>query len=296
MNAPGRRPLPLVALSGTELTHGEPLDLLLDTALVLGADAVELWYPVNLARGDRAAADSPSARGLPVVGIGSPTELGTPELADRDRRTLTEAVRLAAECGIPWVNTYFGYPAGTDDRQNADDYARALEPVLALAEERGVGITLENEFDCFGTDHRGVDLTRRPAAVARLVEVIGSPRFKLTFDACNALFAGLDPLAYLDQLGEHIVHVHVKDGRRGPRASDAPDGWRTFHDRGVPCHTAPLGQGDVPWPAIVEALSAGGYTGAYSLEPHGDPQTRTEAWRQGLSTLRALLDVPVPEV
>jgi inosose dehydratase len=149
-----------------------------------------------------------------------------------------------------------------------------------------VTVTLENEFDCFGADAVHSDLTRRPAALRKLVSVIGSDRFALTFDACNAWFTGLDPAVFLAEVGEHVAQVHVKDGRE----VDGPIGpWRRFADRGVAYATCPLGVGGLDWPRLLDLVWDTGYRGWLTIEPHSAPEHRAQAWTQAAGHLRALL-------
>ncbi len=272
----------LLAISLGELQPDEPLWGGLRAATAAGATGVEYWHPVRNGSGtgsaDRDLAAIKSS-GLSIACIATPTQLGTDARHESDAQILHEAIALAARHGVALVNTYFGYPADADDRVRIARYRERVLPVLELAERTGVTLVLENEFDCFGSDGVRADLTRRPAALRELVAAIDSPHFGLTFDACNALFAHLQPLQdFLRPLVDSIRYVHVKDGRR--RSGPARAGWRSLQDSGQDFETCPLGEGEVGWPSLLAALAEQGYCGWYTSEPHAAPATRDEAWQE----------------
>jgi sugar phosphate isomerase/epimerase len=57
----------------------------------------------------------------------------------------------------------------------------------------------------------------------------------------------------LRNVGDRLVHVHIKDGQRPP---DGGPNWTLTL----------LGEGDVPTPAILQALHAAGYNGWLAVE------------------------------
>lgn len=274
-----------IALSAGELDQDEPVSHAVLLAASIGADGVELWYPANTGpRVDDALALT-QAHGLAVPCLATATQLASPNRWEQDLRTLTTAVNLAADHGIPLVNTYFGYPVERDDTAGIECYRQRLEPALDAAARRGVVITLENEFDCFGVDRCRSEVTRRPAALRHLAETIDSPHFGLTFDPCNAFFAGNDPLAFLRETAEYVRYVHVKDGRATGDAA-APSGWRLLTDSGVHYTTCDLGVGELDWPVLLDELAGLGYDGWFNLEPHADATTRDRAWGRAQEYLR----------
>jgi sugar phosphate isomerase/epimerase len=155
-----------------------------------------------------------------------------------------------------------------DDQGAVAAYAEALAPVLDHAAAEEVVVVLENEFDAFGWDPAGSDVSRRPDALAALLDRVGSPWFGLNFDAANFLCADVSPARdALPLLLPWVRYAHVKDVRRAP-ADTPPDGWTRYTDHGRAYDTAPLGAGELDWPAIVEGLAAAGYDGCLTLEPH----------------------------
>jgi sugar phosphate isomerase/epimerase len=143
--------------------------------------------------------------------------------------------------------------------------AAAIDAVLGRVRTDGVTLGLET-----GTR------TNTPTAglAQRLLVTLGRPEVGLVWDPGNTVFSGFGDGAQLGGLAElrseDLVHVHVKDplGRSG---------------------YVELGRGSLPWPAILAALAARGYTGHVSLETHWRPgrvltaAERDEPWGRGFS-------------
>jgi sugar phosphate isomerase/epimerase len=272
-----------LVLSGTEIPPGDGAAPLAAAAADLGVGWVEFWYPRNSSRLGLAASLACLAEaGIRVACVGTATELGTQRDAPAAQETLIDAVRIAADIGAGLVNTYFGWPPVLDDARSAQTYLRNLRPCLRAAEQAGVVLVLENEFDGFGRDQLGADLTRRPDSLAALMAAVDSPHFRLTFDPCNAYFAGLDPAAMYDVVAPYVGYVHLKDGDDRPPAP----GWRRFTDHGRSYATCPLGQGQVGWPGLLARLRRDGYQGFLSSEPHCEQANLGPAWRQAASYVR----------
>jgi sugar phosphate isomerase/epimerase len=276
-----------LVLSGTEIAVGQGVDPLVTAAQRLGIGWVELWYPRNSEKLGLIPTLARLARaGIRVACVGTATELGGDGDTSAAQHTIIEAIRIAADLGCGMVNTYFGWPGFLDDRRSTEIYRRNLEPCLRAAEQAGIILTLENEFDGFGCDPLGTDLTRRPESLAALMDAVGSEHFRVTFDPCNAYFAGLDPGDAYDQLAPYITYVHLKDGMAAGGALRTSAGWRQFTDHGRHYVTCPLGVGGVGWPSLFSRLRRDGYAGFLSLEPHCEPERLPAAWEQAARTVR----------
>jgi L-ribulose-5-phosphate 3-epimerase len=115
----------------------------------------------------------------------------------------------------------------------------ALAPVL---ERHGVRLAVENHPE------------RDPAEMLAKIER-GGAMFGATVDTGWWGTQGYDAAAAIEELGEHVLHVHLKDVR-------APD---------EPHETCRWGSGIVPVEACVRALQRIGYTGAIAVEH--EPET-----------------------
>jgi sugar phosphate isomerase/epimerase len=103
---------------------------------------------------------------------------------------------------------------------------------------------------------------------ARALEAIGHhPAFGLNFDPSHMIWQGIDPVTFLWDFRDHILHVDCKDtkkrldGRTGRLGSHLP--WGDPR-RGWDFVSA--GRGDAPWEAIFRTLNAIGYAGPISIE------------------------------
>jgi sugar phosphate isomerase/epimerase len=257
-----------IAVSGTEWHEADGVEELADAARAIGCGGVEFWYPKNGVRdgADRAAAAVLDA-GLEIHCVATPAQL----LADglpQSERLVMEAIGFARRFGSPRVNLYFGHAAIRDDARAIQAAARTLAPILETAAAAGVTITLENEFDAFGWDPAGSDITRRPASLRALCELVDSPWFGLTLDPANFVCAGVEDPGLVAGLAEHVCHVHVKDVVRASADRPVRPGWVRYRDHERLFDTAPLGRGIVDWPAIAAGLVSAGYGGSFALEPH----------------------------
>lgn len=279
-----------LALATAEIDEDETLSPLVDAAAELDVRWVDLLHPRNTAvEGLERTLTRLADAGVRVSAIGTRTELGDETDVTVHQRTLSDAIRVAANIGCGYVNTYFGTRTSVDDATATKEYRRNLEPCLELAEERGVTITLENEFDALGEDPLGSDLTRRADAVRDLFEAVDSARFRLAFDACNAYFADAESFpTYYETVRPFIGYVHVKDGRR--RAGSPDPRWKCYDDHGRGYRTCELGAGAVNWHGLLAGLTADGYQGFLCLEPHAVPAHRAAAWRQAVGFLRPFVD------
>jgi L-ribulose-5-phosphate 3-epimerase len=119
------------------------------------------------------------------------------------------------------------------------------ERLLPLAAELRVTIAVEEVWNRF---------LLSPLEFARYVDEMASPWLKAYFDVGNVVFYGY-PQDWIRTLGRRIVKVHLKDF-----ALDRPNG--RFHWKN-------LGEGDVDWVEVREALAEVGYDGWLTTEIAG---------------------------
>jgi sugar phosphate isomerase/epimerase len=83
---------------------------------------------------------------------------------------------------------------------------------------------------------------------------------------------GYDAVRAIEELGEHVLHVHLKDVR-----------WPGEHD------TCRFGEGCVPIEGCVRALRRQGYAGALTIEHEPEDHDPSEECREMLAELRGWL-------
>ena len=137
--------------------------------------------------------------GVKLSGLSTHTPLTKPEIGVE---YLKQAIRFAAECGAPVINTDEGpkQPWTT----GAEDFVLmrySLMEAVKVAEPRGVLIGLE----C----HQ--QYSKTPAGLDRISKLVKSPAIGINFDTGNAYLAGVDPYRWLERVVGRLVHLHAKD-------------------------------------------------------------------------------------
>ncbi len=161
------------------------------------------------------------------------------------QRTLEAAIREAKVIG---ASTVLLVPAVVgEDTRYAVAYDRSqenLRPLVPVAEELGINISIENVWNNF---------LLSPIEMARYVDEMGSERVRAYFDCGNIVKFGW-PEDWILTLGERIDKIHLKDYSRA-------DGWKN------------LREGDVNWPRVTGALKEIGYEGYFTCELGGGDET-----------------------
>jgi L-ribulose-5-phosphate 3-epimerase len=162
--------------------------------------------------------------------------------AERARRTdfLRRSVDVAGDLGAACVSLWSGVVHDAADEATCWERLTAgLGPVVTHAAARGVALGFEPEPGMF------VDTLDR---AGELLDRLGRPDgLGLTIDLGHLECMGERPAALRPWAGR-VVNVHLDDMRA----------CRHEH--------LPLGTGDVDFPALLEALAAGGYAGGLHVE------------------------------
>lgn len=96
-------------------------------------------------------------------------------------------------------------------------------------------------------------------ALATLLEEVDHPSVRAAWSPAEALKLDENALAGFGRIGPFLDYVRCTDVYRIP---------------GSGYHYAPIGQGDVGWPALLQQLHETGYGGPLSLEVHLDPKAK----------------------
>lgn len=172
-------------------------------------------------------------RGLKISGLQAHGPLGRP---DRHGDYLKCAIRFAAECGAPVVNTDEGIKAPwTTEAEDMVLIRYTLQEAAFFAEERGVKIGLE----CHA------QYSKTPEGLERIYNLVKSPCIGYNLDTGNAYLAGADPYAWLEKVIDRSVHMHAKD--ISVSHSDEERGKVTGTPVGCAC-----GDGVIDWKRMVE--------------------------------------------
>ncbi len=156
---------------------------------------------------------------------------------DAVKRTIDLAVMFGART----IRVYrVGSP--NEKAEHIDTMAPWYKQVCEYAAEQKVYMGVEN--------HGGV-ISGSAEHCRALAEKVGSPYFGVLYDPCNLLTAGVDYKAAFEVMRDHIVHVHLKDGKLSDHAS---------------AKSTMLGEGEVDVPWVLSKLEEIGYEGDVALE------------------------------
>jgi len=140
----------------------------------------------------------------------------------------------------------------------------AIRKLIPLADELNVTLALEEVWNKF---------LLSPLEFARYIDEYDSPRVRAYFDVGNVVLYGY-PQDWIRTLGKRIAKLHIKDFsfRREPGTEQSVAAWVS------------LGEGDIDWTAVYEALHDVGYQGTATLElaPGDAPYLKEMRRRFGL--------------
>ncbi|MCY3022281.1 MAG: sugar phosphate isomerase/epimerase [Planctomycetota bacterium] len=171
--------------------------------------------------------------GIKLSGLSSHTPLIKPEIGTE---YLKQAVRFAAECGAPVINSDEGpKPAWTTEEEDFVLMRYTLHEAAALAEPRGILIGIE--------PHQ--QYSKTPAGLDRICKLVDSKAIGINFDTGNSYLAGQDPLKWLERVLPRLVHLHAKD--ISTQQSEKERGKVTGTPVGCAC-----GDGVIEWKKVIE--------------------------------------------
>lgn len=170
--------------------------------------------------------------GVKLSGLSSHTPLCKPEIGVE---YLKQAIRFAAECDAPVINTDEGpKPKWTTEEEDHVLMRYTLREAALAAEPRGILIGIE--------PHQ--QYSRTPAGLDRIQGLVDSPVVGINFDTGNSYLSGEDPLIWLEHVLDRLVHLHAKD--ISVQQSDAERGKVTGTPVGCAC-----GDGVVDWAGVI---------------------------------------------
>jgi sugar phosphate isomerase/epimerase len=176
----------------------------------------------------------------------------------------------------PWLHCHDPLERWADRPVLADRLeaiAEWLAPSLSIAEEAGVTLMVELE---------GASYIGQVAEARELLGHVQSPALALCWDVCNGWWSGELPLEEGWPLVRelNIVDVQTKDARSQTGKPDMPAFEQVV-----------LGEGDIPYPAIIGRLFEIGYSGWFTAERVYHPRKPEEnpvLQQNTLADIRAL--------
>jgi len=219
---------------------------------------------------------------------------GDPEgVRQRAAQEAKDTARAARRFGVDIVigftgssiwHTWQNFPPNPPEmiERGFADFAERWHPILDVFDEEGVR---------FGFEMHPSEIAYDYYTTVRAIEALdGREAFGLNFDPSHFVWQDLDPVGFLADFADRIVHVDCKeavvntgDGRRGRLSSHLPwadprRGWDFVS----------VGHGDVPWEQCFRMLNQIGYDGPISVEWEDAGMDREFGAPEALQYLRRL--------
>ncbi len=187
------------------------------------------------------------------------------EKADAAIAHLKAVIQASGKLGVGMVTTFIGKDQYKTFEENIELFKAVWPGLIALAEENGVKVAIENCPMLFGADQwpGGQNLMCTPAIYRKLFDIIPSPNFGLNFDPSHYVWQGLDYLKTVYDFADRIFHIHFKDIKLYPEK---------LKECGVLAYPLDYmspkipGLGDVNWGAFVSALNDIRFNGCAVIE------------------------------
>jgi sugar phosphate isomerase/epimerase len=192
----------------------------------------------------------------------------SPDPAKRTQAVLTNTNQSRACADLGAKLLFFVAIPEKPELPRKENFGFLLDSLTALVpelEKNGSTIAIE------GWPGNGV-LCCTPEAFRALFKAIPSRSIGINYDPSHLIRMGIDPLRFLAEFADRVVHVHGKDtellsenlyefGHEQPATFAASIGYGGWAWR----YTIP-GQGQMRWSKAFEILASNGYRGAVSVE------------------------------
>jgi len=168
---------------------------------------------------------------------------------ERYFRTFIDA---SADAGVPNVICFSGWREGMSDEEGIENCAIGLKRVIGQAEQRKVTLCMEllnSKFE----GKPGEYMADHTAWGVKLVQRVGSPRFKLLYD---------------------IYHMQIMEGDLIATIKENIQWLGHFHTGGVPGRHELNNTQEVQWDGVMRGIVETGFKGyvAHEFVPTGDPK------------------------
>ena len=178
---------------------------------------------------------------------------------------LKKVICASAKLGVNMVTTFIGRDQTKSVEENLELVKEIWPPIIALAEEKGVKIAIENCPMLFGRDQwpGGQNLMTTPAIWRKVFEILPSKNLGLNYDPSHFVWQMIDYIQPIYEFKDKIFHVHYKDIKL------YPDRLQQVGIMAYPLEfMSPKlpGLGDVDWGKYVSALTDIRFDGCTCIE------------------------------
>ncbi len=196
------------------------------------------------------------------------------------------ALEVPVVCGFIGCERFsrwfpFPYPEGWDEM--ADDFVQRWGEILDVFTSEGVKFAHEphpNEY------------VYNVETALKSVELMGGRKeWGFNLDPANIILQAIDPVIFVQELGDYIFHVHAKDGEivehNVRRSGIQPTGKWNRIDRGFRFRIP--GWGSVPWRRLLTELRLVDYDYVLSYEHEDVVMSREDGMEKTIDFLKPLI-------
>jgi 3-dehydroshikimate dehydratase len=180
--------------------------------------------------------------GVRLANIGSYCGRGFSDESEGERQAAMDEMKktldVAKEFGAKSIRIF----PGDGTLASMDKVVPYFQESAGYAEKVGVYMGIENH---------GGEISGNPEACREISEKVGSPYFGILYEPCNLMAAGAEYKSAFESFKDHIVHVHIKDGK--------------YNDDGK-WDRCMLGDGEIDYTWVWDQVEALGYDRDYALE------------------------------
>lgn len=253
--------------------HGyfQDWDNILKYLSTAGYKGIELvWYQIDFLRmqfGSLAAfAEFIKKRGIEKVtggfsiNMGSENKDNLPGIIESQQKIIDNLAELGAETLIIMpAGQYYG--TGPLDEEQLKNVATALNEVGKRAADKGIDVSIHNEFWC------AVNLSNHE----RLLELTDPRYVKYCLDTAQVSIMGVDIVDFYDRWHDRVKYMHLKDTNK----KNLPDAERfkagaEYDDEGKRWFYE-LGAGCVDMPGLYKMMKKHAFSGWATVEADGAP-------------------------
>lgn len=178
---------------------------------------------------------------------------------------LKNLIKASAKLGVNMVTTFIGRDQTKTVEENLELVKEVWPPIIALAEECGVKVAIENCPMLFGPDQwpGGQNLMTTPAIWKKVFEILPNKNLGINYDPSHFVWQMIDYIKPIYEFKDKIFHVHYKDIKLYPDR---------LNQVGIMAYPLDFmspklpGLGDVDWGRYVSALTDIGYDGYTCIE------------------------------
>jgi hexulose-6-phosphate isomerase len=155
------------------------------------------------------------------------------KIKDENKKILEQILINSKEIGAIGVEIPFVDASSIKTESEIDELISVTEDAFKLAGEIGINVSLETDLNA--------------KEFRKLLEKVNLDHVKANYDIGNSASLGYEPLEELENYGQRILNVHVKDRKLGST-------------------TVPLGTGNADIRCVFEKLDEIGYTGGITMQ------------------------------